>query len=615
MNSLHLAIIIICLVIFISQIKLSFEQPSSNATRILQFSNEQYPAYGITGEAITINGTIENLIDKDVTVLFVLQSDGYNTAWHMIESKPFSLFAYDNLTIPADKSINYQYKIRLLTHGTFFFQPRAQVQDLKDASGNYIQYETAGKRGTITITGQDVHETNFVHTGSGASNAKIAVSGNALYVMWQGIGLGNHDDIYLASSVNNGTNFTVPVNISKSKKDSIEPEISVVGRDIFVPYRDNTDTLGEYYDLLVMGSDNYPMGYGIGRISTGYADASSGKITVSGQKAYSVWIENRSGNDTVYFSTSPSNEINFRSHDIISNLGNSSNPQIAADGSSVFLAWETNRYGGTGSTDNSIYYSYSLDGGNTFHTVLVSNQDKNSTNPKIATSNGNVYLAYQDSTNDLVFVKNAENGSELVDTAKLYQGTEHLHLSSIDAKGKNVYVFWTDIIQGNETVFFSASNDSGSTFSKPSRLGHCSDPAFLHAASSESNLYLVWLDRTGAGLDQILFKKSHDNGRTFDDAIVLNNDDTPIDPFVLVSGNNVYVTWNDASPDIYHIFFKASHDQGESFENPIYLEGTNSEAKSNNDDYFSLSTIILGLILGSIISTLYILKRRRLLQH
>ena len=112
-----------------------------------------------------------------------------------------------------------------------------------------------------------------------------------------------------------------------------------------------------------------------------------------------------------------------------------------------------------------------------------------------------------------------------------------------------------------------------------------------------------------------MFKKSHDNGRTFNDGIVLNNDANPIDPFVLVSGNNVYVTWNDASPDIYHIFFKASHDQGESFENPIYLEGTNSEAKSNNDDYFSLSMIILGLILGSIISTLYILKRRRMLQH
>src|SRR5256712_1150394 len=322
MKTLHTSLVFIILgtVLIISQIKISYEQSDSNMSQkeILRFSSEQYPAYGITGEAVTINGTIENLIDKDVTVLFVLQSDGYNTAWHMIESKPFSLFAYDNLTIPADKSINYQYKIRLLTHGTFFFQPRAQVQDLKDASGNYIQYETAGKRGTITITGQDVHETNFVHTGSGASNAKIAVSGNTLYVIWQGRGLGNHDDIYLASSVNNGTNFTVPVNISKSKEDSIEPEISVMGRDIFVPYRDNTDTLGEYYDLLVMGSDNYPTGYGIGRISTGYADASSGKITVSGQKAYSVWIENRSGNDTVYFNTSPSNEINFRSHDIIS---------------------------------------------------------------------------------------------------------------------------------------------------------------------------------------------------------------------------------------------------------------------------------------------------------
>ena len=89
MKTLHVSIILILLaVLIISQIKISYGQPESNKIQkeILRFSSEQYPAYGITGEAITINGTIENLIDKDVTVLFVLQSDGYNTAWHMIES-------------------------------------------------------------------------------------------------------------------------------------------------------------------------------------------------------------------------------------------------------------------------------------------------------------------------------------------------------------------------------------------------------------------------------------------------------------------------------------------------------------------------------------------------
>lgn len=576
MKTLQISIIFIlfCTVSIISQIKISYEQPDSNTTQkeILQFSNEQYPTDGKTGEAITINGTVENLIDKDVNVLFVLQSDGYNTAWHMIDSKPSSLFVYENLTIPADKSINYQYKIRLLTHGTFFFQPRVDVRDLQDASGNYIQYETAGKRGTITITGEDVDKTNFVHTGSGASNAKMAASGNTLYAIWQGRGLGDHDDIYLVSSVDNGTSFSSPINISKSKKDSTEPVIAAEGRDVYALWRDNTDTLGEFSDMLVIGGDIHLPSYGGGRMSTGYADASSGKIILAGKTAYSTWVEKRSHN-VVYFSSNPLDMIGARSHDISNSHDDSFNPQIASDGNNVFLAWEEHHRNGDGQTSE-IYYSHSEDNGKTFHTISVSNDDNNSTNPKISLSDGNLYLAYQDSKNDLVLVKSTGNVTDLSNKNILHTGTPHLVLSDIEAESSNVNMLWQDLSQNDNSIFLSESDDYGNSFASPIRIGNITEPSSLHMASAGRNLYLTWVNHMNNGSNEILFKKSLDRGRTFDDTIILNNDENPMNPYVLASGNNVYVTWTDASTSMNHIFFRASHDEGKNFESLIYLTGT-----------------------------------------
>ncbi|MDE1816717.1 MAG: hypothetical protein KGI11_09190 [Thaumarchaeota archaeon] len=643
MKTLHLAIGVIMVSVLILHVGLAFGQNenstssvSSNQTQVLKFSNEQYPTDGKTGQAVTINGTITNLIDKDVRVMFTLQSDGYSQAWHMICSKPYSLFGFENMTVPAGKSIDYQYKIRLLKSGTYFFVPEAQVQGLKDAEGNYINYEAIGKRGSITITGEDVDKMPFIRTGPGESNVSVATGGKFVYVMWQGKGVGDRNNIFLASSDNNGTNFTQPIDISSSptvrytQSDSTEPVMAAEGREVYAMWKDTIDSIGEFPSIFVMGGDIHKPSYGTGRASTGWAQAGGGKIVLSGNNYYSTWIEhwptknstyssgleekNDRPHGRVYFGSNKLDVIGWRPRLMSNDIDDSLNPQIAADGNNVFLAWEEHGLNGTNYLASQIYLSYSLDGGMTFHTLLASGDDKNSTNPKISVSGGKLYLAYRDSKNNLVLMRRVVPFLTYSTTTSLYHGTSTLVLRGIESKNNTLSLLWTETDNGKNIVFLSSISDHSNSPDSPIVLGKADGRYPPRMALQENNLYVTWINDLN-GTDAVLFKNISDAGGA-DNTIILNNDSNPMNPYVDASGNNVFVAWTDASPDTYHVFFRASHDNGMTFGPTSYLEGK-APAIQHGNNFASIGTIA-GLIfmagvstIGVIVGILYVMRKRK----
>jgi len=108
-------------------------------------------------------------------------------------------------------------------------------------------------------------------------------------------------------------------------------------------------------------------------------------------------------------------------------------------------------------------------------------------------------------------------------------------------------------------------------------------------------VYVVWEDKS-TGNGDILFKRSTDGGKSFDKTINLSNNNGEstgfTGPQIAKSGSNVYVVWEDDSNGDTEIFFRASTDNGAHFgpiknlsNEPDSDEGRASIAAAGNKVY------------------------------
>jgi hypothetical protein len=92
-------------------------------------------------------------------------------------------------------------------------------------------------------------------------------------------------------------------------------------------------------------------------------------------------------------------------------------------------------------------------------------------------------------------------------------------------------------------------------------------------AVSGNNVYVVWEESVYSGNNKIMFAKSTDRGDTFSKPInltlgVITDSETPS---IAAFRNNVYIVWADSSPENFDIFFVKSTNGGNSFTKPMNL--------------------------------------------
>jgi hypothetical protein len=392
-----------------------------------------------------------------------------------------------------------------------------------------------------------------------STNPNVAVSENHMFAAWEDTTGGNREILFISSS--NGKNFTTVQNLSHTTGDSLNPKLAVSGKNVYVVWEDIADTGGGQIMFAKSSANgaNFTSAKNLGNITQ---DSANPDVAVSGNNVYVVWesvgmnsTAAGASNSEVMFAKSSNNGANFTSAKNLSNsAGNSANPDVAVSGNNVYVVWEDDSAGGT-----EIILARSTNGGANFGPSRnLSNSLGESFDPRIAISGSNVYVVWVDyslgnsTKSDIMLIRSTSGGANFASAENLSNSPGEASDPRIAVSESNVYVVWEDTTPetGNGEIKFARSSDGGATFASAKNLSNNNGISFdPRIAVSESNVYVVWEDTTtttAEGSSDIFLARSANNGATFGKVQNLSNNPVEsFNPYMATFRGKLFVIWSD----------------------------------------------------------------------
>lgn len=250
-------------------------------------------------------------------------------------------------------------------------------------------------------------------------------------------------------------------------------------------------------------------------------------------------------------------------------------PDVAAnaDGTKVYAVYE----GGIGTSGGTgVVFRKSTDGGASFGARVNISPGANGdsgTYPSIALdSTGNIHVAYiRTSDYHIYYSVSTNDGVSFSAPIKISDAvTDGIRWPKIAVSSSNVYVVWG----GDDAhIYIDKSPLTSVSFGTDKMVN---DPATgVHygpsIATGSNNVYVVWHGRYTGTVNQIHLAKSTDDGATFPASIMVDDDTSSFGttrPRISVSGNNVYVLWEDVRNVYSDIRLRVSTDAGTTFPTP-----------------------------------------------
>lgn len=338
--------------------------------------------------------------------------------------------------------------------------------------------------------------------GNECNRPQIATLDSNVYAVWGDDGdsaliLRKGWRIWLVSSENNGQTFTSPVDVTNGLNTGFasNPRIAVSDNNVFVTWINiNSAPCDPGGLLLKPGLFTPGQGVQFGTITslnepptqacpppplTSDLAPNEQQIVSNANNFYAVWTANIGPplpNRGVYFTAGSINSfggISFSPPMVIGgNSGNPAVPQIALDGSNIYVVWQDNSSG-------AILLSTSTDGGQHWNgssnnqpgpPLVVSNTLGPPQAPQIVAGGGNAYVVWADGTPGnacirLAGVTATPNGPALQTSLIMNPLTTFGGNSpKIAESGGQVYVIWWDnniMFRGSQPVSFILTFSSG----------------------------------------------------------------------------------------------------------------------------------------------------------
>ncbi len=299
---------------------------------------------------------------------------------------------------------------------------------------------------------------------------------------------------------------------------------------------------------------------------------------------YAVWLDDRDGDQDIYFSRSLSQgtidgfgasvKVNddetrdpavddFGDPEYVEPAAFQTHPIIVLGlKGAIYVAWQDYRR-----SQADIYFSKSIDGGNTFaRNVKVTDEfgSAGQLYPSMAVSpDGTISLAWHDHRKgnaDIYFAKSVNEGESFSPNMKISDDETDTHQFSpsltVDQNG-HIYVAWHDLRNNSQPdIYFGKSVDAGNSFSQNVKVSDDSSGAFQFHPSigvtSKGTIGVVWEDKRFGNFD-IFFSTSDDGGKTFAKNIRLDDDSGSADqlfPSLAVGpSERFFVMWTDERHD------------------------------------------------------------------
>jgi hypothetical protein len=456
---------------------------------------------------------------------------------------------------------------------------------------------------------------------------------NNIYVGWQrDFTDGAHSDIYFAYSTNGGAGFSTPMKINDNTLGSAfcEGAFPFVGADgdVYMTWYDSYFQGHEPGSLYVDKSTNGGMSFGTDiKVSNflappkythsntgfkaksfpcgagdpffadtlyityigdpdGYFDRriSNGKVpgvppgggspsdwpvvNRNGNYVYVAYRDNRNGAQDIYFNRSTDNGVTWETPDIgrldngdTPGANNSSQQRLSSSGSYVYCVWVDYRVAST----SHIFFNYSTDNGLTWQTdkQIDGGGGASTGDPVIASTGNYVYVAWLDNRNglgDIYFSYSSNNGAfwsvpqriDLGDTP----GSAHSFNPRLACVGNNVYCMWGDQRgTGLNQIYFNYSTNNGQNWIATSQLisqplgQNCYVPVKGGLEATGSYVYACWEDdriNPGSAVNAIYFNRSISSGTTWGTDVQISDSSYYCSmPHMVIENNNVYIGWED----------------------------------------------------------------------
>lgn len=180
-------------------------------------------------------------------------------------------------------------------------------------------------------------------------------NGSIVHVVWYDSRDGNYE-IYYKRSTDNGITWGQDLRLTNNPSISERPTVSASGSNVHVVWGDMRDGNWEiYYKRSIDGGLTWGQDV---RLTNNPSIASFPSMQVSGTSIHLVWVDNRDGNDEIYYKKSSSNGTTWETEErLTNNLSVSNYPFITVSSPVLHTIWADSRAG-----DFEIFYKRNPNG-------------------------------------------------------------------------------------------------------------------------------------------------------------------------------------------------------------------------------------------------------------
>lgn len=320
--------------------------------------------------------------------------------------------------------------------------------------------------------------------GSGARKdlddpSYLQIDGGRVYLIWEDQ-RGATNDVYFSCSTDGGASWALEILLDKpaGHGDTFNARMAVSGNDIYIAYEAN-EPGGSDDQLQIVASHDGGLTFGsavnpsVGGGPGTLVDVDNFMLMASGTTVHVAWTDDRvAGTNGVFYQRSTDGGATFLLADVQLDAGTgdaTSGPvNMAQDGSLLAVGWE---YETTGAGFESLFVATSTDSGATFgagvlvgaYTDVTDDVDAS----RLMTSGGNLIAVWEDNRtgSDEIFVATStDSGATWTEQAASFGAGGFPRVSNVSSGSEDgVAIGWTGP-SFPESALYAVSTDNGVTF-------------------------------------------------------------------------------------------------------------------------------------------------------